>query len=102
MSRIPDILADSVAKHEAQLAWLSAVREMAKESVWLDGVEISCAYKTFGKYYPATQHSEAEDPDVSIESINLNGNWLSARDTGAWLERLPDLQELLEEIVFEE
>lgn len=102
MSRIPDILADSVAKHEAQLAWLSAVREMAKESVWLDGVEISCAYKTFGKYYPATQHSEAEYPELSIESINLNGNWLSARDTGAWLERLPDLQELLEEIVFEE
>lgn len=101
MSGISDILAAAADKHEAQMDWLRTVRLMAKATVWIDGLEIICAYQTFGKYIPANRDNEAEYPELSIYSISMGGNWLSAADTRAWLERLPDLQELLEEAVFD-
>lgn len=100
MDQVPRIMGDLVAKYDERTEFLLTIRDMPKESIVLDGVEILCAYSTYGKFYPQTQQDPAEYPELLVESINFSGSWLSPQDTRAWLDRLPDAQELLEEAVF--
>lgn len=94
-------LGRAVAAQDAAAMRLRHIEKLPHHTVTLDGLNITCAYSVDGQYHPATESDPAEYPCLGIEAIQFanSGHWLSTADKNSWLERLPDLVEILEDEV---